>query len=66
MKKIALVSLIACLGLFAVSCKSEQKAETAPAEEAVKEAVETVTEVSEEAVQTVNDALKEAAEEIQK
>ena len=73
MKKIALMSIIACLGLFAVSCKGEQKAEAAPAEEAVKEAVETIGEVSEEAAQKVGDvlqeagdAIKEAGEEIKK
>ena len=63
MKKIALISIIACLGLFA-SCKNEQKAEAAPQQDAVKESVEKVGEVSDEAAQKVGDALKEAGEAV--
>ena len=54
MKKIALISIIACLGLFA-SCKNEQKAEAAPQQDAVKEAAE-----------ATKDAAEKTAEEVKK
>ena len=49
MKKIILMSIIACMGLFAVSCKNQPKEEPAPANDALDEVVEAANEVSEEA-----------------
>ena len=64
MKKIALLTIVACMSLLAVSCKDQQKKEEAPAQEAAREAVENVQEVSEEAATTVGDALKDAADAV--
>ena len=64
MKKIALFTIVACLSLFAVSCKDKVKEEKAPVQEAVENATEKVEEVSEEAAKTVGDALKEAGEAV--
>ena len=63
MKKIALLTIVACLGLFAVSCKNQPKEEAAPAETTVEEVVDAATEVSEEAAATVKEALDDAAEQ---
>ena len=60
MKKIALVAVVACMGLFAVSCKNQPK-EAAPVEEQAQEVVDAAVEVSEEAAQTVKDAIDEAS-----
>lgn len=72
MKKIAIVAIIACMGLFAVSCKNQPK-EEAPAQEQAQEVVDKIGEVSEQAAQTVENAIdqtsaavEEAAEKIQK
>ncbi len=65
MKKIALMSIIACLGLFAVSCKNQPKEEPAAPQDAVEEVVDTVVEVSDEAAATVKDALEQAGEAVQ-
>jgi len=59
MKKIALVAVVACMGLFAVSCKNQPK-EAAPVQEQAQEVVDAAIEVSEEAAQTVKDAIGEA------
>ena len=64
MKKIALLTIVACMSLLAVSCKDQQKKEEAPAQGAAREAVENVQEVSEEAAKTVGDALKDAGEAV--
>ena len=61
MKKIALVAVVACLGLFAVSCKNQPKEEAAPVEEQAQELVDEAVNVSEEAAQTVKDAIDEAS-----
>ena len=60
MKKIALMAVVACLGLFAVSCKNQPKEEAAPIEEQAQEVVDAAIEVSEEAAQKVENALEEA------
>ena len=64
MKKIALLTIVACLGLFAVSCKNQPKEEATPAETTVEEVVDAATEVSEEAAATVKEALDDAAEAV--
>ena len=62
MKKIALMAVVACLGLFAVSCKNQPKEEVAPADEQqVENVVDEAISVSEEAAQTVKDAVDQAA-----
>ena len=66
MKKIALMTLVACLSLFVVSCKDQKKEEAAPVQEAAEQVVDKVEEVSEEAAENVEDAAKKAAEEIKK
>jgi len=67
MKKIILMSVIACLGLFAVSCKNQPKEEATPAQEAVEavnEAANEAVQVTEDAAKKVGDALEEAGEAV--
>ena len=65
MKKIALMSIIACLGLFAVSCKNQPKEEPATPQEAVEQTIDAAVEVSQDAAATVKDALEQAGEAVQ-
>lgn len=60
MKKIAMLAVVACLGLFAVSCKNQPK-EEAPVQEQAQEVVDEAVKVSDQAAEAVENAIDKAS-----